>query len=382
MQILKMDKDLRLNENNREVVIFCPVGDAEQFKGFVRMMHKLGISMDEKIDFLFVSPPSLNLAPMDKTLSAIYYKENIVKLGTSGAFFAGQVMAHKLGYKTIVVADIDVEMDDPKVLYDCIAISKRDKKIVMPQCRARTTSDDTVSSSVWGFGVFPREKIIERGFCSGFLWKGGEDYDYNLSCAKDKIEYKNGFIYHPRTANVFYTKAEYPKKYYPYLASLMRVFLLRGMYSHYLVWHSYNQFLATLFDDKQLAKVMSRTSDLTELNQDIVNNNTNFRITKVNEQGVTETKMGMLLSMVQSIDNFIMAKPFFSYIYRIEYLGNRGKLILNLLKAIVYTPIELIKGCLNILRWHIWNKNKIVYPIHIEDVSFTEQWMLRYFPKY
>jgi len=378
MQILKMDKDLRLNENNREVVIFCPVGDAEQFKGFVRMMHKLGISMDEKIDFLFVSPPSLNLAPMDKTLSAIYYKENIVKLGTSGAFFAGQVMAHKLGYKTIVVADIDVEMDDPKVLYDCIAISKRDKKIVMPQCRARTTSNDTVSSSVWGFGVFPREMIDKHGFCTPYFRYGAEDYDYNCRVAPDKFEYKGGMIYHPRVGNIYYTKAINPRKFYPYLSSLMKCFLLHKKYLHYEVWFIYNMFLSDVFCDLQLNYAMRKSNDIEHFPVGLSDKNDMFKITKIKDSGVTTSKSGMLLGMVQSIDNFIMAKPFFFYTDKIEYMGGRGTLILNLIKAFVLIPLRAMQGL-----WNLWTMNlKVHYPIYTENVPFVSDWIVNHFPRW
>jgi len=380
MKILKLDRDLRLDPENNKVVICCPCGDSKMFDNFVRMMHKLGISMDVNIDFLFVAPPGLELSSLSSTLSAIYYRENIVKLGTSGSFFACQVAAYQLGYEYLVMADIDVEMDDPKVLYDCIALAKKTGKIVMPQCRARTTSDDTTSSSVWGFGVFPNKMIDKHGFCTPYFWKGSEDYDYNVRVASDKLEYKENLIYHPRIGNIFYQKAVQPKKFYPYLGSLMKNFLLQKKYINYEAWFVYNMFLSDVFCDIQLNYIIRKSNDLECIPTNLSNNNELFKITKIREQGITSSKSGMLLSMVNSIDNFIMGKPFYFYTDRIEYLGERGSLIINLIKAVMLIPFRVIQGVDNILTF----KKDLIYPIlpYPSDIESAEAWMLKYFPRW
>jgi len=38
MEILKLEKDMRRNSDNKEVVIMCPCGDAKQFHSFQQMM--------------------------------------------------------------------------------------------------------------------------------------------------------------------------------------------------------------------------------------------------------------------------------------------------------------------------------------------------------
>jgi hypothetical protein len=380
MQIIKLDRDLRMDKDNTKVCICCPVGDSAMFTSFVKMMHKLGISMDTNIDFLFVAPPGLELSPMMSTLSAIYYRENIVKLGTSGSFFACQVAAYELNYEIIIVTDIDVEMDDAKVLYDCIALAKKTGKIVMPQCRARTTNDDTTSSSVWGFGTFPRKMIDKHGFCTPYFWKGSEDYDYNVRVFPDKLEYRGGMIYHPRVGNIYYTKAVDPKKFFPYLGSLMKNFLLQKKYLHYEAWFVYNMFLADVFTDFQLRHTMLCSNDIEHFPTLLANTHVNalFKITKIKEQGTTTSKAGMLMAMIESIDNFIMAKPFRFYTDEIEYLGDRGELILNLINATFMIPIRAMQGIWNIMTF----KKNVAYPIYTENIREAEQWMLQNFPRW
>jgi len=384
MEMIRLDRDLRLNPKNRKVVICCPVGNSQMFDSFVKMIHKLGISMDTNLDFLFVAPPELKFSPLYSTLSAIYFRENIVRLGTSGSFFACQVKAYELGYEYIVMADIDVEMDDPKVLYDCIKMAQNEDKIIMPQCRARTTSDNTVSSSVWGFGVFPRFMLEKHGFCTPYFWKGAEDYDYNCRVAKDKVEYRGGMIYHPRIGNNYYLKAEYPRKFYPYLGSLMRSFLLLKKYPEYILWYVYNSFLAKIFCDEQLDLVMERTDDMTNLNLDIVNNNTLFKITKVKDQATTEGKIGMLVSMAKSIFCFLKGQPFYTYTEKVVYMGDRASLLGKLLWTIIISPFFIVGALLNIVSWdgkHGFQRNAICYPVYPSNVSEAEKWCLNHFPK-
>ena len=381
MQIIKLDRDLRLDEDNKEIVICSPCGDKKTFENFVKMMHRLDISMDVNIDFLFVSPPDLDLSPMKTTLSAIYYKENIVKLGTSGSFFACQVAAYQLGYKIIIMTDIDVEMDDAKVLYDCIRLAKQTGKIVMPQCRARTTSDDTVSSSVWGFGTFPRAMIDKYGFCTPYFHRGAEDYEYNCKVAPDKIEYKNGFIYHPRVGNIFYTKAEFPKKFYPYMGALMKCFLLQGKYLHYVGWYMYNSFLSNIFNDIQLRYVLQTSNQFGNLWQNLTNNNRLFVIRKIKEGAATKGKVGTILSVFKSLPLFLLGKYVDYYTDRIFYVGNKMNLLKGILLAILKLPIEAIVAISLVGEWHEYYKGRLPYPIYPHNVGSAEAWILENFPK-
>jgi len=379
MEILKLEKDMRRNPDNKEVVIMCPCGDAKQFHNFQQMMVDLGIDKDTSIDFLFVQMPGLNIQD-ECCLSAIIYTEDKVKLGTSGSFFAGQVSAYELGYAITVVADIDVELDSKETLNDLIIMAQQENKIIMPQCKARTTSDDTVSSSVWGFGTFPRSMLEKWGFCTPYFHRGAEDYEYNCKVAPDKVEYQKGFIYHPRVGNIFFTKAEFPKKFYPYMGALMKCFLLQKKYIHYVGWYMYNSFLANVFGDIQLRYVLQTSNQMGNFWQNLTNNNRLFVIRKVKEGAATKGKLGTILAVFKSLLLFLAGKPLDYYTDRIFYVGNKVNLLKGILLAILKLPIEFLVAISLVGEWHDLLRGKLPYPVTTNNYTVAEKWIINHFP--
>lgn len=381
MNLIKLEKDNRRNSKNKEVVIFAPVGDKQQFIEFVTRMEKLGINKDKNIDFLFISPPTLKL-PENK-LSAIYFKENIIKLGTSGAFFAGQLQAYDMNYKFVVMADIDAELDNKKMFYELLELAKKDTRIVSPQGQARTTDPKyhnvvPMCYSVAGFGIYPRKAFELYGFLTPYFFRGAEDYDMNCRVSKETVVYRGGIVWHPMTGYDYYHKHVVQQKMYAYMGALMKCFLLQNRTIPYVAWYTYYSFLADVFDDYQLKYVLKTSNDLNKFWNDLFRVPQLFEIKKVAETGVPQGKLLTILGIFKSLGLFLAGKKYYTYTDSIEYMGNKQNLIIGIIRGICLSPIRFIQGVLNAFSF----TNTVQYPVYPNNVRFAEDWMMQHFPRW
>jgi len=122
------------------------------------------------------------------------------------------------------------------------------------------------------WGVYPREVFASAGFAIPYTWRGAEDYELLLRLkGKGKLLiYNRGFAAHPKEGLSIYCKMADRRKYYPYLAGLMKAYLFcarRGplAYARYFAWYLYHSFFSDLFSDRELRASLRRPFDIRAL---------------------------------------------------------------------------------------------------------------------
>ncbi len=238
----------------RSIVVFSPVGNRAQLEAFVRHVKKLGIGNEADFAFLFRK----GLSAPKTGLSELRFFEK-TPLGTSGCFFAGQALCHSLGYKTIVVADLDAFLDSRRTFGSMVRMAGEEKCAVVPLSRApgkQLAAGNYFVMNQWG--VFPREVFDEAGFAIPYTCRGGEDWEFSQRLKKQgKLEvYSEGSACHPRAGSTVYHKMANGAKFYPYVSGLMLAFLFSSSYLRYLAWWLYYSFIADSFSDPQMAEAV------------------------------------------------------------------------------------------------------------------------------
>lgn len=372
MGILKLTSDTRRGEPKS--VIFCPVGDEKQFEEFQDRMEKQGIAEDRNIDFLFITKKGMNLKK-DCRLCGMIFEEDDVKSGTSGCFFMGQFQAYMLGYKHIIIADLDAELDSKKSLDDMIGMA--DGKIVVPLSTSKTTVEKPRFYNTNQWGVFPREMFDKYGFATPYFFKGSEDYDQICRVKKDVIVDREALVLHPKTGYTVYHKMTDKRKFYPYLGSLMKDFLLLKKYPQYMAWYLYYSFFADIFQDQQLRRLMQRSNDMKELWQDFVNEDVKVRIETIKVQGTSNSKFEMISSIFASLFSFLMNRPFDVYTDRVHLTMSRMELMKRMIWASLLIPVRASEGVWKIVSF----RKEVPYPVYVQDVPMAIDWMLNAFPR-
>ncbi|MFA6214647.1 MAG: hypothetical protein WC717_05220 [Candidatus Micrarchaeia archaeon] len=244
----------------RRVAVFSPVGDGGQLRDFVAHVKRLGI--EGQADFVFIFRKGMDCPRTG--LSELRCLEK-APIGTSGCFFAGQALCHSLGYETVVLADLDAFLDSKKTFDSMVRMAGERKCAVVPISRAPGGKADGGEYFVINqWGVLPREALDAAGFAIPYTLRGGEDWEFSrrLSSCRKLFVYKQGSVAHPRAGRTIYHKMADGRKFYPYVAGLMRGMLFSSQYSKssyflYLAWYSYYSFLSDAFGEASLRELVA-----------------------------------------------------------------------------------------------------------------------------
>ena len=350
----------------REVAVFSPVGDEGQLEGFVAHVKKLGIA--GKADFIFVVRPGLE--PARTGLSELRCYEKL-PLGTSGCFFAGQALAYRLGYKTIVVADLDASLDSPQTYLGLEAASKKGCVAVAPEKSPQDTGLNRKFFIVNHWGFFPRGAYENAGFPTPYLWKGAEDFEIARRMERKGILQvaHEGFVTHPFPGYTIYHKMADRAKYYPYVAGYMKANLFlttieASAYARYAAWHMFYSFFADAFGDSELHRAIKSAPGMEKLAPNRQEKPPLVAVAPSGQPGgdSPNSLASRALFAPVSLALLLSAGRFRIYRDEVALTCGREMLAAGIFLAILKMPVRLAQCLLALARWQRGSR-KFPYPV-------------------
>jgi len=325
----------------KDIAIFSPVGDLAQLEGFCSHVRELGL--DNAADFIFVYRQGLKYAAHG--LSALHACEKF-PLGTSGAFFAGQSLSYSLGYKIIVVADLDAFLDSRATFDSLVKIAQEKKLAAIPLSKSPHEQNAQKGYAVVNqWGVFPRETFEECGLAIPYTYKGAEDFEFKqrLLHFKKLVFYDAGYALHPKEGMGIFTKLANRRKYFPYVSGIMKSYLFSSRYLlasnlNYVLWHSYYSFFADAFCDQELLRVLSNPFSIKQLNS-LSTSPTSFTLKKTGGKKPASPIQSMLF-----LPALLLFKNSKFADCEIVLMQPRASFALCLAKATLLIPIRLAQG--------------------------------------
>lgn len=340
IQLLDAIEDRR-SSPMRAIAIFSPVGDLAQLEGFCAHARFLGL--DKDADFIFVYRQGLKYGA--KGFSALHASEKY-PLGTSGAFFAGQLLAHSLGYETIVVADLDAFLDCRHTFDALVKLSGEKGAVAVPLSKSpqeKQAQKEYFVINQWG--VFPRSVFEQCGFAIPYTYKGAEDFELKqrLLSRKMLFAYPGGFATHPKEGMGVFAKFANRRKYFPYISGIMKAYLFCSQYSpfayaKYLLWNSYYCFFADALAEKSLQPILFSPFDVRMLN-----------CLDAQEPAFTFEKLegkppAGALSQVFSLFSLLLFKSASAGDCKLALRKSRVWLALSMLRASILLPVRFLQG--------------------------------------
>ncbi len=362
--------------SKKSIALFSPAGDKKMLELFVSIIKKQSF---KDFDVLLIYPKGAEFFN-DDSLSIINAEEKL-PLGTSGCFFAGQVFLYQQGYDIIINVDLDAIPSTPDLLSNLIS-KAIEKKIV---CVPLSASEEKIIPGrfiINHYGAFPRSVFDNIGFVTPYFWRGAEDWDMAQRLQKHNlIEVVNSLhILHPLPASSVYHKLVSRKKYYPYLSSLMKAFLLQGGVKNifkYICWYSFYAFFSNVFSDQEL--------------RDSINYSSSFKLLdKISEKpflviessgsksGFEQGYIGRLISNVKVFAGLVasgkgsLGSDTFSL-----PSGARTGFILRSLFSIIICPLYPLESLVHIAIWQS-QKDKIIYPVKPSNLEESVSIYLNY----
>jgi hypothetical protein len=366
----------------KETVIFSPVGDLTQLKGFCRHVRKLGI--DQSADFVFIYRPGLQ--PQKTGLSEVRAREKS-PLGTSGCFFAGQALSYLLGYKTIVVADLDAFLDSKRT-FDTMLSAARKKR-----CAVVSLSKNPADKSLQGsycvvnqWGVFPRQLFESEGFAVPYTVRGAEDYELltRLSSAGKLEICRTGFVLHPRAGYTIYHKMAEPRKFYPYVAGLLKAHLISLSYSkagylRYAAWYLFYSFFADALSDSNLSAFVSRAHTLCNPAYNEQSGRPNFAVRQFKQSGIyPNSAFYRLFFIPYSLVSLLISKKVLFATDELSMNISRLRLFYGIIHATMLAPFRLLEAAASIFMWKSRFSKEVVFPIMPKDISAAVECYARF----
>lgn len=345
-KLLDKPQDMR-RKPYKDIVIFSPVGDMAQLDGFAKHVKELGI--DKEADFLFIYRQGLDYK--DYGLSAVHLMEKMA-LGTSGAFYAGQVTSYEFGYGTIVVTDLDALIDSKKTFDEIVNLARKEKKGVCPLSTSQITNEDNRAYSFNHWGTFTREIFENYGFSIPYFIKGGEDYEFTCryKTAGATILYENGTVFHPASGTTIYHKMLEKKKQYAYLPNLLKALVFVKRYEKnailkYIFWYMNYAFFADAFDDKQLNKVLKGIKSFEIVKVEDDKTSQKIKITKIKDRGLFRSYSVVdNIGIIFSIFHLLIRKKYVVGTEQISLEMPRTELLIGIIKGIVLSPLRFIEA--------------------------------------
>jgi hypothetical protein len=369
---------LKIIADNRrkkaEVALFCPVGDKNQLIEFLKVVRKL--DYHDKIDYLFIYPRNFGIDPEDSIFDglSITHIEETLPVGTSGAFFCGSYFLYQEGYIFIIISDIDAFPNSKNMLTVLLAKAKGKDKVIIPSSYSssdRNYQREMANINQWS--IIPRAIFEKVGFYTPYFFRGGEDFEFlerikkeNLLEVKDDI-----YVHHPRAGYSIFHKLNAKRKFYPYIAGLMKahVFLPSNYFKYnlfFLIWYLYYSFFADVFSDSDLKKTINLVKDFS-LFIPKENNNEWFEIKQIYQKAnYPKTWLERFLITLKMILSLILTKKAVIYTDEVILKKSRINFILGLLKASLFIPFNLIKGVFDLFQAKK-NAKKFPYPVKPEN---------------
>jgi len=354
-------------KKRKEVVIVCPVGDLKELKIFSYYMKKTGIA--ELADMLFVYKKGLEFIELDA--DAIHIKEKM-PLGTAGAFFAAAYAGYSLGYKIIVVADVNVFIDSKKSFSECVQLAKEGDAVVFPRCipQEDLNPQKTVSyTGVNGFAFYPRAAFEKAGFHIPYTWRGGDDFELLDRLQKANLIHKNpnAYVTHPRAGYTIFHKIAEKKKFYPYVGGIMKSFLLSGKNSYlsylkFILWYLFYSFFADVFFDRALTQAIVNAPNFS-LFIPQQEDKESVQIKKIAAKGIYP--LSLFLRFLQTIPmtfSLLLTKKARVYTDEIILKIPRWKLLFGLIKATILIPWNFILALIALKKGRE-KARQFIYPV-------------------
>ena len=358
-----------------DVAVFSPVGDLGQMDIFYKTVRKLGIA--DSVDFIFIYRKGLEYPSTG--LSALHATEKY-PLGTSGCFFAGQALCYLLGYKTVVVADLDSVLDSGATLAGMEEMAHRLGHAVLPEYRIKENTAD-IASNVNNWGVYPREVFEKAGFSTPYIWKGSEDYEFfaRLSHLRMVEIYRDGYYSHHFSGFTVYHKMGEKKKYYPYINGTLKAILFvadysKAAYFNYCLWYVFYSFFADAFEDRWLRAVVAPAHKFEIVGSPIEDGGKEyFTVKRVKEVGsFSNTSQFRMLLVPYSLVRLALTGKYEVYRDVVELKVSRPIFMLRLLAGAVRMPLRALEAAMNLLQWR-GERKKVHFPATPENLESVEK---------
>jgi len=361
-------------KKKRDVVIVCPVGDVDELKNFTDCMKNSGIS--KMANLIFIYKKGLDFVQLED-IDALHIKEKI-PLGTSGAFFAAAYLGYLLDYDIIVVSDINAFIDSKESFKKCVELAKKENKVVFPVGASDEDIDpDQVASyNVNGFAFYPRSVLENIGFHTPYFWRGGEDFEFLERLKENGVVLlnKNAYVHHRRAGFSIFHKMNEKRKFYPYIAGLMKahLFLSLNNFSYnliFLLWYLFYSFFANAFDDEKLQQTLKKTPDFSLFVPAKKNEKPIFEIRKISKKAFYPSSWALrFLYMIIMIPSLLLTKKARMYTDEIILKIPRWKLMLGLIKATILMPFNFILALIALKKGRE-KARQFIYPVKPENAK-------------
>ncbi len=356
-------------------VLFCPVADEEQLKGFVTIVKQL--EDYKKVDYLFLYRKGFMIkhkSGLFNGLSAIHAVENL-PLGSSGAFFIGTYALFREGYEVILIADTDAMPGSKRILPILLQKALQLHKVIAPFNTPKENTAPTKTYVINHWGAFPRSVFEKAGFYTPYMWCGGEDYDLMSRLNKTGLllPLTDVFIYHPRAGYTIFHKMVEKKKFYPYVAGLMKVFLFhseRDIFAalKFFTWFVFYAFFGDVFSDRDIFMMLSKCNKFTT-EYDFADSIARVEIKRIKERAAFPSSFfGKILKEPKLLFSLLFFKEAGIYTDKIRLKISRVELFAGIIKALFLVPFRFAQAILAFIKWKKERK-KVVYPINVKNAK-------------
>lgn len=362
-------------KNKARGALFCPVCDEDQLKEFIETIKHLEGYND--IDYFFLYKKGLPINPKSelfKGLSAIHAEENI-PLGSSGVFFVGPYALFQENYDVIVIADTDAIPSSKRMLRILLHKAAEVQKVVAPLNNPKENAARAKTYVINQWGCFPRFVFEKVGFYTPYMWRGGEDYDFMLRLKEADLllPLKEIFVYHPRAGYTIFHKMLEKKKFYPYVAGLMKAFLFHSERNpsaalKFAAWYVFYAFFGDVFSDKDMFMALSRCNRFV-IEYPFADLTFKVGIEKIKEKAVFPSSfLDKITKEARLLFSLFISKKARIYTDEITLKIPRVELLVGIVKGLVLLPFRLIQALLALMQWKEERK-KVVYPVDTKNAE-------------
>ncbi len=356
-------------------VLFCPVCDESQLRDFIATLKKLEGHKDLDCFFLYRKGMRINLkSGIFDSLSALHAEESF-PLGSSGAFFAGTYALFHEGYDVIVIADTDAVPSSKNILRVLLQKARELRKVVVPFNNPKENTAPAKTYVINQWGAFPRSVFEKVGFYTPYMWRGGEDYDFMLRLrnADLLLPLSEIRIYHPRAGYTVFHKMTEKKKFYPYIAGLMKAFLFhseRDAFAavKFLAWYVFYAFFGDVFSDKDIFIALSNCNRFTT-EYTFSDFSAKAEIKKIKEKAAFPSSfLDKVFKEPKLLLSLLVYKKARIYTDEINLKMPRIALLAGIIKGSVLLPFRFVQAGLAFMKWK-QERKKVVYPVKPENAK-------------
>ncbi len=355
-------------------VLFCPVCDESQLKEFIAIIRRLDYY--DKIDYFFLYRKGLSISPKSglfDSLSAVHAEENI-PLGSSGVFFVGPYALFQEGYETMVIADTDAIPGSKQMLRILLQKAHELQKVVVPLSNPEENTALGKGYVINQWGAFPCSVFEKAGFYTPYMWRGGEDFEFLIRLKNANLVYlnKNARISHPRAGYTIFHKMTEKKKFYPYVAGLMKAFLFHSgnplAALKFITWYAFYSFFSYVFSDNDLLLVLSKCNRFTT-EYSFTESMPKIEIRKIKERAALPSSLLDKISKeARLLLSLLIFKKAWIYTDEINLKISRLRLLGGIMKGLLVLPFRFVQAFAALIKWRDERK-KVIYPITTKNAK-------------